>query len=66
MVMLLDTGDTLAPASLAVEVMLCAPSAKVTEGRDHAPLASAVIVPNDTPLSNTCTVENASAVPVIV
>ena len=29
-------------------------------------MASAVVVPIDTPLSNTSTVENASAVPVIV
>ena len=53
-------------ASVDVAVMLCVPSAKVTEGRDHAPLASATAVPMDTPLSNTSTVDNGSAVPVIV
>ena len=50
-------------ASVDVAVILCAPSANTTLARDHAPLASAVVVPIDTPLSNTCTVEKASALP---
>ena len=50
-------------ASVDVAVMLCTPSANTTFAIDHAPLASAVVVPIDTPLSNTCTVEKASALP---
>jgi hypothetical protein len=46
MVMALDTGDTLPAASLAVAVMVCAPSASAVDGVNvHAPLEVAVAVP---------------------
>jgi len=63
-----NTADValLPAASVDVAVMLCVPSANTMFAIDHAPLASAVVVPMDTPLSNTSTVLSASAVPVIV